>query len=483
VIPALPGSGCLRPASPPPEEPRELELVFDRGTVVVKGAGPGDEVLQLPGMLWDPRVGAPRAPALCYPGIAARLGEASRRIADRVAISRAESLELPPLPLRDYQADAVAAWEIAGRRGVVVLPTGSGKTRVALAAITAVGQAALVLVPTRALLAQWRTVLRQSGVTRVGIHGDGLHELGPVTVCTFESAYRRMDAFGDAFPLVVVDEVHHFDGGLRSEALEMCAAPFRLGLTATPPLLPEGLARLERLVGPVVCSWSVQEMAGTHLAEFELLRLRVELEAEERARYRAAYAPFAEAVRTFFRAYPEGSWPDFLRAACAGPAGQALLAGYREAVRIVGSAGRKRDMVRCLLRRHVQDPVLIFTAGNDEAYALSRSLLVPAITCDIGAAERADVLERLRQGRLRCLVSARVLNEGIDLPEARVAIICGGRLGEREQVQRVGRVLRPGPGKRAVIYELVVRDTFEERQSERRQRGLLSREADRRRRA
>jgi superfamily II DNA or RNA helicase len=93
-------------------------------------------------------------------------------------------------------------------------------------------------------------------------------------------------------------------------------------------------------------------------------------------------------------------------------------------------------------------------------------------TCDIRRKERATVLERFRRGELRALVSARALNEGIDVPDAEIGVIVAGRLGEREHVQRVGRLLRPSEGKRALIYEMVVRSTAEVRQAARRAEGL-----------
>ena len=62
---------------------------------------------------------------------------------------------------------------------------------------------------------------------------------------------------------------------------------------------------------------------------------------------------------------------------------------------------------------------------------------------------------------MRALVSCRVLNEGLDVPAASVAVVLGGSLGRREHVQRVGRILRPAPGKTAVLHELVARGTFE----------------------
>ena len=87
------------------------------------------------------------------------------------------------------------------------------------------------------------------------------------------------------------------------------------------------------------------------------------------------------------------------------------------------------------------------------------------ITCDIARAERREALEMFRSGDLGVLVSAQVLNEGIDVPDAGAAVLVSGRLGAREYVQRVGRVLRPAPGKEAFVYELVTRDTHEMREA------------------
>jgi superfamily II DNA or RNA helicase len=86
------------------------------------------------------------------------------------------------------------------------------------------------------------------------------------------------------------------------------------------------------------------------------------------------------------------------------------------------------------------------------------------ITCDIGRSERARMLERFRAGDSSVLVSAQVLDEGFDVPDAEVAILVGGTASARRQVQRVGRVLRPRPGKHARVYELVVESSSEVRQ-------------------
>jgi superfamily II DNA or RNA helicase len=132
-------------------------------------------------------------------------------------------------------------------------------------------------------------------------------------------------------------------------------------------------------------------------------------------------------------------------------------------------------MLRSLLERHRAARTLVFTADNDTAYQIARAHLVMPLTCDIGRRERDQALDAFRRGSIRALVSARVLNEGVDVPDADVAIVVGGALGEREHVQRVGRLLRPAEGKRALVYELVTRDTIEVSQARRRRQGLVAR--------
>jgi superfamily II DNA or RNA helicase len=134
----------------------------------------------------------------------------------------------------------------------------------------------------------------------------------------------------------------------------------------------------------------------------------------------------------------------------------------------------KAQAVGVLLARHQGARILIFTADNDAAYAIAREHLLMPITCEISRSEREAALAAFRAGSLNALVSARVLNEGIDVPDADVAIVVSGTQGEREHVQRVGRLLRPMPGKRALIYELVTRRTNEARRATERRRALVT---------
>jgi superfamily II DNA or RNA helicase len=439
-----------------------VQLQFDRGTILLVDPPADLAVAELPGVLWDSRVNAWRSPAFLHARLRAALDARGVRYTDIDPVTGQVPGQAPSL--RPYQEAALDAWELAGRRGLVALPTGSGKTRLALAAVARAREPALCLVPTRVLLEQWANAARELLGVEAGRYGDGVHTLAPFTVATFESAWRHMHGIGDRFGLVIVDEAHHFGSGGRDEALEMSRAPFRLGLTATPPRD----ARLTTLLGPMVFQLSVGELAGEYLAPFDQVLLPVELDGEERRQYDTLDAQF-QSVFVHFR---HAGWEEFAREAGRTESGRRALAAWRRSRRMLAFPRAKQRLLGELLERHRDDRVLVFTADNQTAYAIAREHLVMPLTCDIGRKERLQVLARFRDGTLRALVSAQVLNEGLDVPEAEVGIVVAGQRGEREHVQRLGRLLRPQPGKRALLYELVVRDTQEVRASHRRRRAL-----------
>jgi len=454
-----------------------VRLVFDRGTILLRDLDPGFDPTNVPGLLWDARVHAYRAPAYRYQTLRAELTRRAVRVSDDVLVRLPPPGSWSPIELRPYQEAALWAWELAGRRALVVLPTGSGKTRLALAAMARSGPSALCLVPTRVLLAQWLHEIAGVYAGPVGCYGDGVHDLAAVTVATFESAYRHMGQLGNRFDLLVVDEVHHFGCGMRDEILEMSTADARLGLTATAPHEGTAVERLVELVGRTAYELTIGDLAGRFLASFDVIALHLDLTAAERRTYERWMTTFRTVYAQFQRVAPGGRWEDFARTAGQTVDGRWAVETFRRARRLVAFTEAKRETLGMLLHRHRGARVLIFTADNESAYAVAREHLVMPFTCDIGRREREETLARFREGALPTLVSARVLNEGIDVPEAEVAIIVGGALGQREHVQRVGRLLRPREGKRALVYELVSRETIEVRLARQRRAGLAPRGA------
>ncbi|MDX6380970.1 MAG: hypothetical protein QOI57_1994, partial [Rubrobacteraceae bacterium] len=259
-----------------------IELFYESGTLVASGGKPPEP------FVWDKRTEQWRAPAGAYREISLKLRNSGTPYKDRATSFEKLSLESRvAMEPRPYQREALNAWRREELRGVVVLPTGAGKTAIAVRAIERTGRSTLVVVPTLALLKQWYSILSDSfgASVTVGLLGGGYHEVTPLTVTTYDSAYIHAERYGDRFALVVYDEVHHLPAEKYAVIPEMLLAPYSLGLTATPERPDGGHELLPHLVGPVVYRLSPEDLAGTYLAPYETVHIPVELTATERVEY------------------------------------------------------------------------------------------------------------------------------------------------------------------------------------------------------
>jgi superfamily II DNA or RNA helicase len=226
------------------------------------------------------------------------------------------------------------------------------------------------------------------------------------------------------------------------------------------------------LIGPVVFELEIADLAGRDLAALEIMRIHVALNAVEQEAYERDIERFLVLRRDILRVNPDSDWVTCLKAIARTHGGSEAIGGMLRATALASFPRAKRTAVRELLARHRADRTLLFTATADDAYAIGADALVPVITADVARGEREAILAAFRAHRVRAICSARVLNEGIDVPDANVAIIVAGALGAREHVQRVGRILRPREGKRAIAYELVTMDTLDEARTRAKRRGL-----------
>ncbi|MBM4366701.1 MAG: DEAD/DEAH box helicase family protein [Deltaproteobacteria bacterium] len=442
-------------------------LGFDGGTLTVDGA----DLAALPGgFAFDPRVGLCRGPAYLYGPVVEAARAGGVELVDEAR--RYQKLELRHLSgrtPRPYQDAAVAAWREARWRGIVVLPTGAGKSFVAERCISVAQRSTLVVVPTLDLLSQWMGNLRAAFGVEVGALGGGVHDIRDLTVATYDSAWMHVDKYGHRFGLVVFDEVHHLPAPAYMRAAEGLIAPLRLGLTATLER-PDGRHQdLFPVVGPEVHRVEIPELAGDFLAPYDTEVIRVALspgEQEEYARLRGIYKEFV-AIRRINMRGPQG-WQRFIIEASRSKEGRQAFKAFLAARRIAHGTERKIDVVRALLAEHAGRRAIVFTNDNDTAMRISRELLVPCITHHTDVKERRWILDAFVEGKIHCITTSRVLNEGVDLPAAEVAIVVSGTSTVREAVQRLGRILRPSAGKTATLYELVAEGTTEAQASERR---------------
>jgi superfamily II DNA or RNA helicase len=453
-----------------------IAVSFVAGTLEVRGpsdASPGDALATggLPdACVWDPRTRCFRAPASAYADVIRALARSKVPYEDRARryteLSGGVRVHRQPRP---YQAEAIEAWRRARGQGVVVLPTGAGKSHVAILAIDDKRRSTLVVAPTLDLVRQWYDLLAVSFGGPVGLVGGGEHDVRALTVTTYDSAFLHMDHLGARFGLVVFDECHHLPSGSFALAARACLAPYRMGLTATLERSDGREADLLSLIGPTVYQKDIIELSGDYLADYDVEQISIDLTAQERQLYnseRGIYRAFLQ--RHGIRMSSPSGWGEFIMLSSRSAEGKRAMTAYRTQRKLAFAAPAKLDYLDHLLFDHRNDRAILFTQDNATAYEVSRRFLVPVITHQTKVKERSHILASFAAGSYGAVVTSRVLNEGVDVPDANVAIVLSGSGSVREHVQRLGRILRKKQGKRAILYELVTAETGETFVSERR---------------
>jgi len=356
-----------------------MRLTFEEGTLLLRDYK-GDEAP--PAFVWDARVDLFRAQAHFYRESLDYLKRES--ITFKNTAPRYQTLSLsqqsPPDP-HPHQSESITAWIQHGRRGVVVLPTGSGKSQVALMAMLEVQRSTLIVAPTIDLMNQWYDLLSKAFAIDVGLLGGGYHEMEDLTVSTYDSAYMHMERLGNRFGLIVFDEVHHLPGEMYSHAAEMCIAPNRLGLTATPERADGRHVLLDTLVCPVAYERGIRELSGEYLAEYRVERRQVQMVAEERVQYEAALHEYQRFLQDKnIRLGSANGWRNFVMLSAKSTDGRRAMHAYRRHRQIALGTTAKMRVLEEILKAHPRDRVLIFTNDNESVHEISETFLIPAIT-------------------------------------------------------------------------------------------------------
>ncbi len=351
-------------------------LYFQGGTLVLNGL---DEDAKVPSPFqwikahW-------RCEAYHYPRLMAWLRE--HRIKDTVP--RWEKLTLQLHDHRSphtYQKEAIAAWQAADQCGSIVLPTGAGKTFVAINIIHKVSQSTVIVAPTIDLLHQWYARLRSAFQTDIGVYYGGEKLMKPITVTTYHSAGDLIADYGHHFKLLIFDEVHHLPAPNWGETALMSPAPLRLGLTATYPEEHEqtqGRWRVDDLIGSIVYSVPIDNLAGDQLADYRTERLRIDLMVEERQRYDADFAMYAAFFRSrqLQRTHGAGWLMELMRLSSFDREARRAFLARQRILRLLASASGKLQLLDRLLQEYAHEQILVFTENNAVAYQISRRHLI-----------------------------------------------------------------------------------------------------------
>ncbi len=441
---------------------KPVEIIFQRGTLSVLSNHYKKLESSLPFLQWDQRSRSFRCHADKYRELIRFLYKNNIRYSDFAPNYNKLEINLKTdfTPFA-YQSEALNAWNPT-KRGITVLPTGTGKSYLAALAISEVQRSTLVLAPTIDLIIQWQQNLKEWFQCEVGLLGGGSNEIEDITVSTYDSARLQAETIGNRFCFLIFDECHHLPAPAYSQMTRSYIAPYKLGLTATPPGETERQQLLHEVLGPILYSRQIRHLSGDYLAPYRVNKIEVELTYEERMEYehhREVYQAFRDKVPNLFgRRY---SWERFVMHAYRSAEGRNAIRSFNRQKQISLSARRKMEELAGILIRHRDSRILIFTNDNKTAYHISSLFILPLITHETKAKERRLILENFRNGEWPYLVNSRVLNEGVDVPEADIAVIISGTATVREHVQRLGRILRKKDNKTAVLYEIITANTGE----------------------
>ena len=343
------------------------------------------------------------------------------------------------IQLLPFQKKALEAWLIR-ERGTIVIPTGGGKTFVGLKALSELAVRTLICVTTIELAKQWKERIRDYLGIEAGLLGGGQLSLAPVTVAIYNSATKYVDRLIRNFDFIIFDEGHHVPAETFKEiALKMWARK-RMVLSATPERYDKNELLIYATCGDPVYKISYYELARMGLvAPIQFKRIYIDLTSEEWDEYRNALAK-----------YREGK-----------------LAYLQRAKQIALTASKKYEVLARIIQKHQKEKILVFCQyinQAEKAYRIVRNFepRTALVTGSVSNGDRRRIFDMFRNGNVRIIVTTTVLDEGIDVPDADVAIIMSGSGTKRQMIQRVGRVVRWRPGKIAKIYEIVASDTIDE---------------------
>ncbi len=367
---------------------------------------------------------------------------------------------------RDWQSNALKAWQHS-LQGIAAVVTGGGKTTFALMCMQVFRQRYpkgrfVIVVPTLALVDQWYVSLcedLQVSMDSIAVYsGEGRPtDSSVVNLMVVNTARTYASKVSEGHDtMLIVDECHR--AASKSNALALNGShKATLGISATPNREYDALfdSVLVPALGPVIYEYGYdQALRDGVIVPFDLINVSTEMTSEEQQKYDDATIDISRTFRRVQRG-------DVSR--------ELLVRKLQRRARLAASSIQRIPVTIRLAERHRDNRLIIFHENIASAEKILEILLARRFSATIyhskvGAELRRDNLRLYRRGLFSTLITCRALDEGIDVPETDVAIVASSTSSVRQRIQRLGRVLRPAPGKqRAQIYTIYVSKPEEER--------------------
>ena len=340
--------------------------------------------------------------------------------------------------LREYQKRAVD-FALRKRRCILGLPTGSGKTIIALKIIKETGLPAIICVHTKELLYQWKRRVEEVLGVECGVVGDGNWEESEVTVSTLQTllaAKKRDENFSRETGVVIFDECHKTSAAEKFYQVGLLIkAPYRIGLSATPWRSEKGEGiKIEGAISSDLFNIDVESLIEDGFLAtpvFEEITWEGKVKAKGR-RWGEVYE--AEIVENCLR----------------NEAIVKKVEELKESSKILIDVRYVRHGE--ILEEKIKDAVFLYGEHKSDY--------------------RQEILEKFERGEIRVLIST-LLREGVDIPSLDTLILAGGGKSDVLLIQTIGRTLRPGKSGKARIIDIKDKGDFVGQHYRDRKRAIL----------
>jgi DNA phosphorothioation system restriction enzyme len=434
------------------------------------------------------------------------------KVAEKTNYYQSSLTGIPQLPadlqLRDYQQEAVINWFKNRGRGTLKMATGSGKTITALAIATElykkIGlQILLVICPYRHLVTQWARECEKFNLKPIlafesvyywqselsnQLYNIYTEKQKFLTLLTTNSTlitdgFQSQLKFFPEKTLIVGDEAHNLGSPRLEESLPRNLG-LRLALSATPERYfdEEGTDALLTYFGEILkpeftLADALKKGALVHYNYYPIL---VELTAPEALNY-------AKLTQRIGWALSEYNNDNFSKNAT-------ITSLLMKRSRLIAGAENKLKALYSLMSSRLNTSHTLFYCGDSHTHTkssfYSRQLeevtrilgqelhyRVNTYTAETSLSEREEIKRQLEVGELQGLVAIRCLDEGIDIPAIKHAVILASSGNPRQFIQRRGRILRPHLGKeKATLFDMIVMPPELERKTWEIERNLLRKE-------
>ena len=392
---------------------------------------------------------------------------------------------------RSFQKEALQKWQKNNKKGVCELPTGAGKSILGCMAIASCNVKTLIIVPTIDLVMQWAKTIENIfdwtnldlsinasnsnsnskinsnsknsknniNSSILGIWTGKEKRLGFITITTYDSALLFSEKFADRFALVIYDECHHLPAISYSKISNNLLSRHKLGLSATLKRSDERHLILDHLIGKVVYRLSILELPENTISNYVLIQKFIDLHPNEKQVYDYHRKKYLDYLRS--KNIPNFNWSSFYAQAQRSSKGFSAMISYKIQKKIATCSQAKIEALWTILCQHRKEKIIIFTENNYLAYKIGIIYYLCVITHHTKLKERKAMLANFASNKLNCIVTSKIFNEGIDIPDASVGVVISGTSSVREHVQRLGRILRFSHNKKAKLYELISKNTAE----------------------